>query len=246
MDGIYAILSVVSVSLISLLGLVTISLKTPFGRNTLIYLVSFSAGALLGDVFIHLLPELAANGNLTRGFSLVIFAAIVGFFILEKYLHWHHHHGEGKEEEHSTHPLVFTNLIGDAFHNIIDGMVIAGAYLLDTKLGLATTLAVMLHEIPQEIGDYGVLVYAGLKKSKALLYNLFSGGTAIIGALVVLYFGQNENFLGVLAALGIGSFIYISVADLIPQIHREHERPRGQLAFFVLGVAIMAVLLLFE
>lgn len=230
------------VSLISLLGLITISLKTPFGRKTLIFMVSFSAGALLGDVFVHLLPELSSEG-LDLRLSIAILGAIVGFFILEKYLHWHHHHGRGEENEHSTHPLVFTNLIGDGLHNLIDGMIIAGAYLLDTKLGLATTLAVMVHEIPQEIGDFGVLVYGGLKRSRALLYNFFSGLTAVIGALVVLYFGESERFISVLAALAVGSFIYIAVADLIPQIHREHEQPRGQLLSFALGVILMFLLL---
>ena len=182
---IYAILSVIIVSLISLVGVFTIWATNSFGRRILTFLVSFSAGALLGDVFIHLLPELIEEGKFEQSTSFYILATIVAFFIIEKYLHWHHHGDEDREAQHPhAHPLVVTNLVGDALHNLIDGLIIAGAYMLDIQLGMATTLAVLLHEIPQEIGDFGVLVYGGLSKCKALLYNLFYALVAVVGTII--------------------------------------------------------------
>lgn len=209
-------------------------------------LVSFSAGALLGDVFIHLLPELAEDGGFTFRISLWILGSIVGFFLLEKYLLWHHHHGEGEEHEHQAHPFVYNILIGDFVHNFIDGLIIAGAYQLDVRLGIATTVAVVLHEIPQEIGDFGVLIYGGFTKYKAILYNLISAAGAILGALLAFAFTGIAEALPVLVALGAGSFIYISLADLIPQIHKEQKKAGLQLFGFVLGIVAMALLLLLE
>jgi zinc and cadmium transporter len=244
--ALYTLLSVISISLVSLVGLFVISMRKAGGRRFFTLLISFSAGALLGDVFIHLLPELAEDGGLTLKISLYILGSIVGFFMLEKYLLWHHHHGEGDEHEHDTHPFVYNILIGDFIHNFIDGLIIAGAYQLDIRLGIATTVAVVLHEIPQEIGDFAVLVYGGFSKSKALVYNLISAVGAVLGALVAFWFTGSADFLPVLVALGAGSFIYISLADLIPQIHKENERAYLQLFGFGLGIAAMALLLLLE
>ncbi len=242
----YTLVSVVAVSLISLIGLFLISLRSNIGRRVFAFLVSFSAGALLGDVFIHLLPELAEENNLELQTSLYILGTIFAFFLLEKYLHWHHHHGEGAENEHSTHPFVYNILIGDSIHNFIDGMVIAGAYMLDIRLGIATTVAVVLHEIPQETGDFGVLVYGGYTKTKALIYNLISAVSSIAGAILAFALGNAETILPALISIGIGSFIYISLADLIPQIHKEHTRTGIQLIAFVLGIGSMLLLLFFE
>jgi zinc and cadmium transporter len=243
---IYTIISVLAVSLISLLGLFVISLQSTTGRRIFTFIVSFSAGALLGDVFIHLLPELAEDGQFELRISLYILGTIFAFFLLEKYLHWHHHHGEGEEGEHSAHPFVYNILIGDAVHNFIDGLVIAGAYQLDIRLGIATTIAVILHEIPQEIGDFGVLIYGGFTKTKALVYNLVSGLSAVVGAVLAFTFSSFSGMLPMLVAIGAGSFIYIALADLIPQIHKEHERTYTQLISFVLGIGSMLALLLLE
>jgi zinc and cadmium transporter len=244
--AIYTLISVISVSLVSLVGLFLISTKTTGGRRMFSLIVSFSAGALLGDVFIHLLPELAEDGGFTLKISLWILGTIVGFFLLEKYLFWHHHHGEGEEHEHRTHPFVYNILIGDFIHNFIDGLIIAGAYQLDLRLGLATTIAVVLHEIPQEIGDFGVLIYGGFTKYRAVVYNLISAAGAVLGALLAFVFYGLTDALPVLVALGAGSFIYISLADLIPQIHKEQNKAGLQLFGFVLGIAAMALLLLLE
>jgi zinc and cadmium transporter len=241
---IYTILSVIVVSLVSLVGLFVLAFKTTFCNKAMTYLVSFSAGALLGDVFIHLLPELAEKQQLNFRTSLCILGSILIFFVLERYIHWHHHHGTGQIEEHQNHPLILINLIGDGIHNLIDGMIIAGAFLLDVRLGLATTLAVMLHEIPQEIGDFGILVYGGLTKTKALFYNFLSAITSILGAVFALFFGTSEITISILIALGIGSFIYLAAADLIPETHKEKEYLWPHLLTFLSGIGIMFLLLL--
>ena len=240
----YTLISVILVSLISLIGLISISLSSMFGRKALMFLISFAAGAMLGNVFIHLLPELSAEGNLNFVSSLYILGGIIFFYILEKYIHWHHHHGEGLEQEHATHPMAFLNLFGDGIHNLIDGMIIAGAYLIDIKLGIATTIAVLVHEIPQEIGDFGVLIYSGLSKIKAIVYNLLSALISVVGAIIVLSFGASEKITTLLISLAIGSFIYLSLADLLPETHKEKENYISQLLVFLLGIGVMFGLLL--
>ena len=244
--AVYTIVSVLAISLISFLGAVVLAVHSKFGSTALHFLVSFAAGALLGDVFVHLLPELAEGGTFDFKISLIILASIIGFFVLEKFLHLHHHHGETQESEHHHHPVAYLNLIGDGLHNLIDGMIIAGAYLIDIKLGLATTVAVMLHEIPQEIGDFSILIYGGFSKTKALFYNFLSAITAVVGAVIALVIGDVENFATILVAIGVGSFIYIAVADLIPEIHRSRQKAWPQFLAMLLGIAIMFALLLLE
>ena len=240
----YTFLSVLAVSLVSLLGLLTISFHSRWGKKVLTFLVSFAAGALLGDVFIHLLPELVEEGQFDLRTSLYILGGIAAFFFIEKFLHWHHHFDE--DEQNHTHPFVIMNLVGDGVHNLIDGMIIASAYMIDINLGIATTVAVILHEIPQEIADFGVLVYGGFSKAKALMYNVLSGLTAVVGAVIVLAIGTTEAFTSAMVALAIGIFIYIATADLIPQIHKEREKFLSQFFSFLLGIAVMFMLLYLE
>ncbi|MGE5297743.1 MAG: ZIP family metal transporter [Acidobacteriaceae bacterium] len=240
----FSLISVIAVSAISLIGLATLNSAAFFRRKVLYFLVSFAAGAMLGDAFIHLLPELAGKGQLNLRSSLVILGAVLIFFILEKFLYWHHHHGEGNQEDHSTHPFVYTNLVGDGVHNFIDGLIIAGTYAIDINLGIATTIAVILHEIPQEIGDFAVLVYGGFTPKKAILYNFYTALTAIAGTIVALTFKENENSLTILACLAIGSFFYVSMVDLIPHIQKQKEHSLSPLVAFVLGIGVMLLLLL--
>lgn len=244
--ALYALLSVLAVSLISFVGVLTLSLHSRLGKSILHFIVSFAVGALLGDVFIHLLPELAEDSKLTPAISLVILAAIIVFFLAEKFIHWHHHHDESEESKQVHHPVILLNLVGDGLHNVIDGLIIGGAYLIDLKLGLATTIAVVLHEIPQEIGDFGILLYAGLSRGKALFYNFLSALTAMIGVVIALTLKNTENIATFLVAIGIGSFIYISVADLIPEIHKAREKIWQPLLAILLGIAIMFLLLFLE
>src|SRR3989338_486114 len=132
--SIYALLSVFVVSLVSFVGILTLSLHSRFGKSMLHFIVSFAAGALLGDVFIHLLPEVAAEGKFTAQLSWVILATIVIFFLTEKLIHWHHHHDETEESKQTHHPVALLNLVGDGLHNMIDGLIIGGAYLVDWRL----------------------------------------------------------------------------------------------------------------
>ena len=173
------------------------------------------------------------------------------FFVLEKYLHWHHcSHEEScdckMDKERDIKTFGYVNLFGDAIHNIIDGIVIAGSYMLDIGLGIATTLAVIMHEIPQELGDFGVLLHAGFSKKKALFFNFLSALTSIIGALGALYL-QNyiESVEMYIMAFTAGTFVYIAGSDLIPELHKERDLFKSfmQLLSILLGIAIMYAIL---
>lgn len=248
----YSLISVLVVSFISLAGVLTLVLSGGLLQKILLFLVSFAAGALLGDVFIHLLPEIAEKSDFDWQISLYILLGILIFFILEKFIRWRHCH-ECFPEEKPSHfhpqPFAYTNLIGDGLHNLIDGAIIAGSFLVNVPLGIATTLAVIFHEIPQEIGDFGILVKAGFSRLKALTFNLLSGLVAIIGAILTLTIGsQIESFVLFIIPLTIGGFIYIACADLIPELHKEPNPKKSlwQLLFFILGVGVMALLLFAE
>lgn len=244
----YAILSVFLISLISFIGIFTLSLNTKRLRKILLYLISFSAGALLGDTFLHLLPETIKGGSLTFNTSIYILLGIVIFFVLEKFIHWDHCHGHMLEEGH-VHPFAYMSLFGDGLHNFLDGVIIAASYLVSIPVGLATTIAVAIHEIPQEIGDFGVLLQGGFTKGKALLLNFASGLIAILGALATFLLGRSiENIESILIPIAIGGFIYIAGSDLIPELHKETKPLKSliQLLAFILGIAIMAALLLLK
>lgn len=244
--AIYSILSVIIVSAISLIGVFSFGQGSLFRKKSLLVIISFAAGAMIGDVFIHILPELGTGGIFDLNISLYILGGIILFYFLEKYIHWHHHHGIGEAGEHATHPAATLNLIGDGIHNLIDGMIIAAAYTMDIRLGIATTIAVLVHEIPQEIGDYGVLIYSGLSKARALMYNLISALISLVGAGVVLIFNQSDALVVMLTSIAAGSFIYISLADLIPETHKEPSESIRQLLGFIFGIVVMALLLLIE
>jgi zinc and cadmium transporter len=245
----YSILSVLLVSLISFVGILTLSLKAKNLKTILIYLISFSAGALLGDAFIHLIPEAAEKSGFTLNLSAYILAGIAIFFILEKVINWQHCHRHVLEEGH-IHPFAYTNLVGDGLHNFLDGIIIAASFLISIPAGIATTLAVILHEIPQEIGDFGVLLHAGFTKSKALLLNFASALVAILGAVITFVFAnQIENIELILVPIAAGGFIYIASSDLIPELHKDSDKLSKsllQLIAFLLGIAVMAALLLLE
>lgn len=239
--------SVIVVSLISFIGLLGFQAENDRMRPFLLVLVSFSAGALLGDVFIHLLPEAVEEKGLTLPLSLWILGSILVFFVLEKFIHWHHCHLP--EAHQHMKPLAFMNLVGDGLHNFIDGAMIAGSYLISLPLGFATTIAVALHEIPQEIGDFGVLIHAGLQKSKVVFLNFISALTAILGAVIVLGLGvSSASVTGILTPFTVGGFLYIAGTDLIPELHKETNPVSSliQLISFIGGIAVMLALLLIE
>ena len=160
---------------------------------------------------------------------------------MERYLHWRHCHEKG---DCKTHAFTYLTLVGDGFHNFIDGMVIAASFTVSIKLGLVTTLAVILHEIPQELSDFAVLVYGGFTKKKALLLNFASALMAMVGAVVGFFLtGLSVNFSNFILPITAGGFIYIATSDLIPELHKENDLKRSTAAFFafLLGIAFMAL-----
>jgi zinc and cadmium transporter len=244
MQLIYIFGSVLIASLVSLIGIVTIGLNKEFLSKTIIYLVSFSAGSLFGGAFLHLLPEATKEFGLGIKISLYLLSGITVFFIIEKMIHWHHCHGypAGKCELKS---FTYMNLIGDGIHNLIDGMIIAASYLTNTTVGIATTIAVIFHEIPQEIGDFAVLIHGGFTKKKALAMNFLSALTSFIGAITVIALvSVTENLLEFLLPFAAGSFIYIAGSDLIPELHKEYELKKSVLLLFsfIAGITVMLLL----
>jgi len=250
MDNIwlYSLASVFIVSIISLVGIITLPINVEKLRKLLIYLVSFAAGALLGDAFIHLLPEAVEETGFEVVISLYVLIGIGFSFLIEKVVHWHHFHYP--LEEGHVHPFAIMNLVGDLVHNFMDGLIIAASYLVSIPVGIATTIAVILHEIPQEISDFGVLLLGGFTKARALFYNFLTALTAVLGAVVVLMIGSSvENITTFLVPFTAGSFIYIAGSDLIPELHKgefDWKSSLMQFAAIALGVLVMYALLFLE
>ncbi len=241
-EALYAIGSVVLVSLFSLVGILLLLLREKILNYVVILLVSFSSGSLFGNAFIHLLPETVARNGFTVWVSIFTLSGIAGCFVVEKFVHWRHVHSTAHSE---VEAFAYMNLLGDAVHNLLDGVVIVSAYALDISVGIATTIAILFHEIPQEMGDFGVLVHGGLSRKKALFFNFVTALTALIGALltmVLINFAQQLTVF--LIPFSAGTFIYIAGSDLIPQLHKENEIRDSllQLVFFSLGISVMLVL----
>jgi len=215
-----------------------------FRKETLkkitLFLISLSAGVLMGGAFLHLLPEASLQMSIDKLF-LITLIAFIFFFFMEKVLHWRHCH-KGHCE---IHTFGYVNLLGDALHNFIDGLVIAGAFLINVNLGVATTLAIAMHEIPQEIGDFGVLIHAGFKKKQALIINYLIALTVVLGGIVGYFLSfYLENIIPYLLPFAAGGFIYISASDLMPEIRKEPKLSRSISSFiiFILGLVIMYLL----
>jgi len=244
----YSLISAAIVSLISLIGIIFLALKIRTQKIVEI-LVGFATGALFGDAFLHLLPESIEKLDSTFG-RILILIGIFLFFILEEFICWRHCHLETSGSH--PHPVAFMNLIGDALHNFFDGLAIGVSFLTNFSLGITTTLAIIFHEIPQEIGDFGVLVYAGLSQKKAIFLNLLTALTAVLGAVLPfvlkLNFGQLNIFLPIIS----GGFIYIAGSDLVPLIKNQDKNQKSLKKSFVfllamiLGAALMYLLLLCE
>jgi len=205
-----------------------------------LFLISLSAGALIGGAFLHLLPEAAEKIN-SQDLFLVTLLAFIFFFFMEKILHWRHCH----QENCKIHTFGYINLLGDSLHNFIDGLVIASAFLSDFHLGIITTLAVALHEIPQEIGDFGVLLHAGFNKKKALLWNFLVALTVVVGGIAG---GMLASFVAkvipYLLSFAAGGFIYIAASDLMPEIRKEKNLFKSIINFliFILGIVLMMLI----
>ncbi len=244
---IYTFVSVAMVSLISLAGVFILSLKEDIMRKYIFIFISIAVGALLGDAFIHLIPEALEESTNTTLTSILIIAGIVFFFVLEKFLHWHHH-GEDKDEV-GVHPVGKLVILSDGVHNFLDGIIIAASFMISLPVGIATTLAVMLHEIPQEIGDFAVLIHSGYTRKRALWLNFLSALTAIFGAIAFFVLGEVVEASSIyFVPIAAGGFIYIAVADLIPELHKTKEINHSiiQMVAVTVGVLVMIGLTFLE
>jgi len=235
----YVFISVIIVSLVSFVGVFTLGMRPNFLKKITLTLVSLSAGTLLGGAFLHLLPEAIELGAPIEEIFKAVLVGIIFFFILEKIVCWRHCHIPTSESH--PHHLGLMNLVGDAAHNFFDGIVIAGAFLASAQIGIATTLAVILHEIPQEIADFGVLMHAGYSRKKALMLNFLIALMAMLGAAVTLIIGtQIEGLITPVIAFTAGGFIYIATSDLMPELKKESGplKSLNQLLIIILGIIL--------
>jgi zinc and cadmium transporter len=225
------------VSLISLVGVFTLWITKKALDKLLLILVAFSAGALLGGAMLHILPEAIEEVAASSVFLYVLMGFAL-FFILERVLYWHHCH-EGVCE---VHPFSYLILFGDTLHNFIDGITIAVSFIVSIPFGIVTTFLIIGHEIPQELGDFGVLVYGGMSKLKALVYNLFSQAAAIVGGIIGFFLsGIADGVAPIALSFAAGGFIYIAASDLIPELHKEPDQKKSIISFavFLFGLAVM-------
>jgi len=232
----YSVGAAFIVSLIGFIGVFALLIKEKFLNKIILLLVSFSAGAMMGGAFFHIIPE---SIELLPGLQpfLIVLIGFSIFFLIEKILHWRHCHTQGC----AVHAFGYLNIYGDGIHNFIDGLIIATSFNVDIKLGIATTLAIILHEIPQEMGDFGVLIHAGFSKGKALFYNYLSAVLAIAGAIVGYFIGNTDSFSAYLLSFAAGGFLYIAATDLIPELKKETQLKKSivYFAIFILGAGFM-------
>ncbi|HII72348.1 TPA: ZIP family metal transporter [Candidatus Woesearchaeota archaeon] len=220
------ILATVAISLISLIGLAVSYKKV---KKLLHYIISFAAGTLIAVAFFDLIPhsleELEVAGFHIEESIIFVALGIVLFFLIERWIHWHH----CDKHDCSKRSAGILILVGDFVHNFIDGILIAGAFMLDFTTGLFTTLTVAIHEIPQEFGDFAVLLHAGYKKKKALLYNFISALSAVIGGVLgFAMFTQVDGIAPFAVLITAGGFLYIALSDIVPEMH-QHEKDRKML-----------------
>jgi zinc and cadmium transporter len=243
LESFYPLIATLLLSLVSFAGILAI----PFEKfkKTIPLLVALAAGAMICDVFLHIIPEVieSSEGQFQASNFIWLIAGITLFYLLETVFHWHHQHSSSDTEK--PHTLGKMSLIGDSLHNFFDGLGIAVAFAVSPAVGIATTLAFMIHELPQEIGDFAIYINSGWSRKKALLLNFTSGLTAVFGAVVgILFIGQFKQFEQPILLLTAGSLIYIALADLIPESNNlnmtHHKNFRfAVFCFFALGVGAM-------
>jgi len=227
----------VAMSAIALVGSVTLLLSEATLRRIVLPLVAFAAGSLIGGAFFHMLPAaVLASGDLATS-SVYLVVGFAVFFVLEQFLHYHHCHRASAE---CRQPLTYLVLIGDGLHNFLGGIAVAGTFLIDVRLGITTWLAAAAHEVPQELGDFAVLVHGGWPKRRALLFNALSASTFLLGGLVA-YVASFRFELSTLVAFAAGNFLYIGASDLVPEVNR-HRDPITDIvlfAFFAAGLWLL-------
>lgn len=239
MPGLYwAIGSSIAVSLISLVGILTFLFKESRLNKLIVSLIGFSAGALIAGAFMHLLPEALETTENRMVFSFVI-VGFVSFFIMEKYFYWRHCHNGVCD----VHAFTYLNLVGDGIHNFVDGLVIGASFIVDVHFGLVTTLVIILHEIPQEMGDFGVLVYGGFSRKKALYFNFVIALTCVAGAIIGYLSSSDSHFSAFLLPFTAGGFIYIASCDLVPELHKQPDGKKSaySLLAFIGGILFVTL-----
>lgn len=231
--GLQILCATALVSMTALVGVLLLGMNERLLRRTSFVLVAFASGALVGGAFFHLLPEamnLAGEGTLAMAAIGILF-----FFALEKWLCWRHCHNVTCD----VHGFTYVTLLGDGIHNFIDGVVIAAAFLKSPELGVVTTSVVVFHEVPQELGDFGVLIHGGFSKTRALWFNLLTGLTAMAGGAVGYFLSEQSGRLQPhLLAFTAGGFIYTALADLIPELHKQRGSGRSVAQFALLSAGL--------
>lgn len=233
----YILLATFLDGLVALVGALFLGFSKKRLKDIIFVLVAFSAGALLAGGLMHLLAE--SLDVLEENLAFVIlFAGFSVFFIMEKFFYWHHCH----EGVCDIHPYTSLILIGDGIHNIIDGLVIAASFMVSLEFGIITTALIITHEIPQELGNFGILVYGGFNVKKALLLNLLAQLTCVLGGIIGYVLSGVQGFVPYILPFAAGGFLYISASDLIPELHKEVNRRRSVLSFifFLAGISFMA------
>lgn len=222
--------------LAALVGAVTLVLKKETLNKLLMVLVAFSTGALLGGAFLHLMPEALEAMEPSAAFGYLLLGFIL-FFLIEKLLHWRHCH----EGHCDVHAFTYLILFGDGIHNFIDGLVIAASFLVSIPFGIVTTLLILGHELPQELGDFGVLVHGGFSTRKALAFNFLSQMTAVAGGVAGFLLSGAAGFTTLLLPFAAGGFVYIAASDLVPELHKEKRLAKSMFyfAFFLIGIGFM-------
>jgi zinc and cadmium transporter len=242
----FIFLSLLIISLISFVGVFGLFLTKDKLKKYLLFLVSLSAGTLLGGAMLHLMPEIVEEGASESTWLWFLFGIIL-FFILEKIICWRHCHIPTSDNH--PHSIGVMNLIGDALHNFLDGVIIVGAFMISIPLGITVSIAVIAHEIPQEIADFGVLIYAGYTRKKALILNFLISLSAFLGAIFAIVMQNSiENFSKAVIPIAAGGFIYIASADLIPELKKDNRitKSLGQLISILVGIGIMYGLTMVE
>jgi len=233
----WIVVSGVAMSAIALVGSVTLLLRRETLARITLTLVALAAGSLLGGAFFHMLPAALAGGMVPTVLFGWTALGFVAFFVLEQFLHFHHCH---EPEADCREPLGYLILLGDGLHNFLGGLAIGGIFLVDPRLGLLAWVAAALHEVPQELGDFGVLVHGGWPRGKALLFNLLSGLTFLVGGLVA-YAASSAVDVSFLIPFAAGNFLYIGATDLVPELHRHATSGRRveHAAAFVAGLGLL-------
>ncbi|MCX8158100.1 MAG: ZIP family metal transporter [Candidatus Diapherotrites archaeon] len=226
------------VSLVSFVGFLVTLFNKKIQEKMIFALVSFSAGALLGGAFLHLIPEALDKLESISVFLLVIVGFVL-FFILERALRWRHCH----EQKCDIHPMSNLIIVGDGIHNFVDGISIAASFLVDFNLGVLTTLLVIVHEIPQELGDFALLVYSGISRVKALLLNFVSQAFCILGGIIGFFVIKDSILPVYILSFAAGGFLYIASSDIIPELHKEKDIKKSFSSFIYLVLGIFLMLL---